>query len=616
MLKQSCDRSAKPAGHPLQKRSRARLREEAFSKFSLPRADLDRIVEEFFIALDSPLSLSCLILYRHGDFEQLVQKEIDPGQYNDPLQFRDDFAAISFLRKNTFLKTGTDLRAVAISSFKTSEEACKVTNRRFQDLAFDPQFQGSNVWLLNALTRKIARVLGDFSIEELFDRGSWGPGVTTLIKGKDVSASRKFREENGITTYAYQLLEPLLSMAYPRWFDETKLSTLRFLDANQVITVPKNAKTDRTIAIEPGLNSWFQLAAGKSIRKRLRKAGFDLNSDKRNQSGALTGALTGRLATVDFSSASDTIAARVVEEILPRDWFIVLDALRSHSYNLDGETLPYAKFSAMGNGFTFELESLIFICAALVVCEYQGLDLAELSVFGDDIIIPVEAFEQYRSFCTFLGFTVNSRKSFSTGYFRESCGSYFFSGLDCKPIFLKDIINGAKSLYKLANAVRILAHRRNLFCGCDARFLPVWRYLNRCVPIALRALGPRSSGDACIHVNFDEGTPRIARDAWCGFLHSAFLDRPVCVSDENPSLILARVWSLRGGGLNNLPSDTLVSSRVVSHIDSLRALALEFQRDNPSSLSHNNDIGLRSVTRTKFKHNVFAPQWYNFGPWY
>lgn len=549
-----------------------------FSKYRFAEPDRNRVIEEYFISLNTPLALSCLILFKAGEFKQLVEKEIDPLDYNDAYHFRDDYAAVCFLKKNKFLKTGIDLREKALESFKSSELQCARTNKRFRNLSLDPSFKGSNVWLLNATIRKIDRILGDLSVEDIFDCGSWGPGVTLSIKGDNVSSSRKFREESGITKQAYRLVGHLMNEAYPSWIGPTFNFDIK--QGNKVITVPKNAKTDRTIAVEPGLNSWFQLSIGKAIRRRLWRAGFNLNSDKKNQSAAKSGSIDNSLATVDFSAASDTISYDLVREILPPRWFTVLDSLRSSCFELDGEITPYQKFSAMGNGFTFELESLIFVSAALAVCEQLDLDTSSVSVFGDDIIIPSEAYAAYRDFCIFLGFTVNNQKSFFSGCFRESCGSYFYLGLDVKPLFLKEDIKHAKAVYRLVNNVRWHAHRRNSFSGCDHRLLPVWKSLFRRLPIALRALGPVDSGDSCIHVNFDEGTPMIARDQWCGYLHPGFLTVPLQRHDDHNSLLIATLW-------------------------------------RPSSTSdHGNQVTLRAKTKVIFRKNNFASQWYNFGPWF
>lgn len=546
--------------------------------YRMPGAFFERSIEDFYIALDTPVALSCLMLYRAGEYAQLVRKEIDPGQYNDPCRFRDDFTAVSFLRKSQFLKTGIDLKAEALLGFKKAELQCKDTNNRFSNLLLDPKYSGAHVWLLHSLTRKIASILGSFNYGELFDKGTWGPGVSHLVKGKDVSAPRKFRDERGITATLYPLIIDSLQGAYPLWYRDGGLAQLEQCPGNIVITVPKNAKTDRTIAIEPGMNTWFQLAAGRQIRHKLRRAGFNLDSDVKNQNGALKGSQYGLLATVDFSSASDTISKRLVEEILPPDWFRVLDALRSPCYTLDRTTLPYEKFSAMGCGFTFELESLIFVAAALCVAEYVGVDDSDVSVFGDDIILPVEGVALYSSFCDFLGFTVNTRKTFASGYFRESCGSYFFKGLDVKPLFLKENKTDVKAIYRLANGIRLLSHRRNFNSGCDWKFRTVWAHLVKRLPADLRIYGSRLAGDACLIVNFDEACPRRAQDQWEGFLHAGLITRSVNIKSEDPAVLIARVWRASTGALGN-------------------------------------EIPLRAVTKLFYKKNMLAPQWYNFGPW-
>lgn len=570
--------SRQPTGGQCPRRvpSRSSRLTKAAKTFRLPRPIFDRSIEEYFIALDTPVSLSCLMLYRAGEFHQLVHKEIDALDYICASRFRDDFAAISYLRKADFLQTGIDKRSKALQGFILAEQKCESVNSRFRNLLLDPSFQGSNVWLLHSLTRKIGRVLHRFDVDEFFDSGKWGPGVTTLVKGQDVSASRKFRDERGITQQLYPLVSPYLTTAYPHWFPEGRSGELEICKGNSVITVPKNAKTDRTIGIEPGINSWFQLSLGSMIRRRLKGAGYDLNSDINNQSGALKGSKTGRLATVDFSAASDTIAIGLVREILPPRWFTVLDCCRSHCYTLDGTTTPYRKFSAMGCGFTFELESLIFLSAALACCEYLGLDDSDVSVFGDDIIIPVEAYSTYHSFCEFLGFTVNQEKSFSSGLFRESCGSYFFDGKDVKPAYLKQVSSTLSSVFRQLNQIRLASHDC-ITTTCDRRFIPVWRYLVRAIPADLRLFGPPCSGDACIHENMDVSRWKRPSHWLEGFVYSGFVTQSIAIEKDDHGLHIANLWRSSQGTGNLVP--------------------------------------LRGVTKQRIKTSLFAHRWYNFGPW-
>jgi hypothetical protein len=380
-------------------------------------------------------------------------------------------------------------------------------------------------------------------------------------------------------------------MAYPLWAERLlgpdnsgclKEDAFKFVAGNEVVTVPKNAKTDRVIAIEPGLNLWFQKGCGSMIRRRLRRFGVNLNSQENNQQLARASSSTGLLATVDFSSASDSISYNLVREVIPSRWFTLLDVCRSPVGNHDSSQIRWNKFSSMGNGFTFELESLIFFAAALAVCENSGVSTREISVFGDDVIIPSSCYDLFSSFCDFLGFKVNNQKSFSSGYFRESCGSHYFAGVDCKPIFLKEILTNVQSIYRLANNVRMLAHRRNSYYGCDSMLERCWRNLVSWVPKPLRLRIPAGQGDGGFISNFDEATPSRARYGVEGYHYRALIETGVKRSSEQLGLLLARLWS-------------------------------------PSPSAHKNTYALRGRTRLSLSRisdsGCLVKQWYDLGPW-
>jgi len=220
--------------------------------------------------------------------------------------------------------------------------------------------------------------------------------------------------------------------------------------------VPKNAKTDRSIVVEPLLNSFFQKGVGSYIRSRLlKRSGVDLKDQTLNQRLACKGSIDGSLATVDLSMASDCLSVELVRELLPVDWTLFLERLRTGTAEFvnehgDKEIIRLEKFSSMGNGFTFELESLIFYSLAKAVCIHLGLPSDEVSVFGDDIIIPTLAFSCLRDTLLTAGFSINVEKSFSDGPFRESCGSDFVSGFDIRPFYAKKRINEAQ-LYLMHN---------------------------------------------------------------------------------------------------------------------------------------------------------------------
>lgn len=568
----------------MSKATKPRSAKPRHAAYRLPYRVFSRCIEEYLTGLDTPLALSILIQLRSGEREAVVNREIDPLHYNSAESFSKDFAAVSFLRKSEFLKTSIDRRAVALAKFREAEDQCKVVNSRFLNPLSDPLLTGQNAALFHNLQRKIAGILGvkpsgdtllDFGIDLdlLLESGGWGPGVTTALKGANTSASRKFAEERELTQDLYRCFWPVAKQAYPLWLGGVPDDELVIRAGSTVITVPKNAKTDRTIAVEPGLNTWFQKGFGKILRRKLRHAGFDLNSDSRSHRGALLGSLHGQLATVDFSSASDTISREMVSSVLPQPWFDLLDACRSKYYTL-GNSKPCAfeKFSSMGNGFTFELESLIFVSAALVCCEYLDLPTTDVTVFGDDIVIPSACFALYTSFCAYLGFTVNTKKSYSTGPFREACGSYFFNGVSVKPYFLKKEVRTVTEVFEFHNSVRRVFNS----LGVKSHLL---KYIIRSIPEPLRCYGPVHLGRSVLHTAFEDMPSAMLRKSRSleGFFLRGYVDEPCMVESEHQGLLLSRLLMIGG------------------------------------DRSYHNSDPLRGVTRCRLKRDIYvARQWYDW----
>jgi len=567
-----------------------RQREKLAKQFRVSTRVTQVAVQKFLQSLDCPRALTVYLLYSSGEHEQLAQLETSPLDYESLEDFRDAYVASTLLSKADFLNLPYDTKLRAMEKFEKFEFLCKRTNERFRNLMVDPLFKGANVWLLNATIQKIHKILGPLSVEDVFEHANWGPGVTTFLKGDDATSVNKFQCETGTTRDLYNLL-PMDGLPYefPMWQDHLRCNTdyPRFTVGNQVVTVPKDARADRVIAVEPGINLWFQLGIGSVLRHKLRWVGVDLNSQERNRTLAMVGSTTSHLATVDFSSASDSIALKLVEEVLPPDWFRLMDKCRSHFGLQNNKARKWEKFSSMGNGFTFELESLIFFSAATAVAEYMGFPCRDISVYGDDVIIPVECFELYSSFCAFLGFTVNPEKSFFQGHFRESCGGHYWKGVDVTPIFLKKIVSSVPALIKFANAVRRLAHRYVRKTACDSRFRAVWHYLYHETPKPTRLTGSEGKGDGSFICNFDESSCSRARfnNSKFGFYDSqiegyhflAFAETGINRSSEGIGLFLVRLRST-------------------------------------SPQEQGNNFAPRGRTRTRILR-VLVDVWYDLGPW-
>jgi len=466
-------------------------------------------IRKFLQAIDSPRSLAVWLLYENKEHAQLADLEINPSDYNVPSQFDDDYMATSLLSKHKDLGLSADREKAAYEKFEKFELLCCRTNARFRDLGADPLFNGPAVWLHPVVKRKISELLGEFTAEEFISMPDWGPGATTLIKRLEASSPIKFQREAGITRDLHSFISPWFSTAYPLWAGhlDTLGSYPEFQVGNKVITVAKTAAIDRVIAIEPGLNLWFQLSIGNMIRRRMLRAGINLRDQGRNQQLAKVGSVTSTLATVDLSSASDSISYAVAEELLPERWFRVMDVCRSSYGMLNGHQVRWKKFSSMGNGFTFPLESLIFYSIAKACCEYVGSEFNP-GTYGDDVIVPTSAFSLFSTMMEFYGFVLNTKKSHVGSYFRESCGAHYFRGVDVKPIYLKGKLSNIFTVYRFCNAIRRLAHDRGQNLCCDARFRSVVNLLVSSVPKALRLKIPEGFGDVGFISNFHEASPR------------------------------------------------------------------------------------------------------------
>jgi hypothetical protein len=595
---------------------------KGLTRFRVPEELTSQAIEEYLTALDCPRALTILTLFRNKEFEQLVGVEFDPRLYLTMESCRDAYAATKFLSKYKAFAMNLDLDEVALKKFREFELLCKQTNGRFRNLALDPKFRGRAVWLHNAVIRKIAKILGDFSAEEFFSMPDWGPGASTLIKRRDASSVKKFQCETGITRDLYSLIPlSLMEEVYPLWARQLNLVGYpNFQVGNKVITVAKDASTNRVIAVEPGINLWFQKSIGEMVGKRLLRYGVDLRFQNRNQQLARVASITGDLATVDLSSASDSIAGSVVESLLPSRWFHLMDASRSHFGALGNSLVKWEKFSSMGNGFTFQLESLIFYAVAVCCAEYLHVSSTDVSTYGDDVILPCACFELFSEMLDFYGFRLNVKKSHFDSPFRESCGAHYFSGWDVKPIYLKDRVKSIPAVYRLANAVRRQAHRRVEMLGCDRIFKRLFERLVHVVPEALRLRIPTTLGDGGFISNFDEATPSRARHGLEGFRVRNLVEVSKTYYDETNGYLLAALWRLPEYDHVDYRDRAMVASflRKASEMElwdpdvRLKAIAM---MGHFSTVEGYNSVPLNGRLRSKVA-NSLVQQWYDLGPWF
>jgi len=244
-------------------------------------------------------------------------------------------------------------------------------------------------------------------------------------------------------------MKPVVSLD-PDLLRNEIIRKVRMVHYNKIVTVPKTALVDRTIAIEPLLNGYLQSGVDVFMRRRLRRVGIDLTDQSRNQRLAMLGSYdhSDPYITIDLSSASDLISKNLVRALLPPAWYAFLDAIRSPAYQLDdGVAKRYHKFVSMGNGFCFPLETLIFAS----VCQLYSKTSTDFTVYGDDIIVRQSISAKVLKTLWQIGFRHNPEKTFLKGPFRESCGADWFAGRDVRPLTLDYEINSLNSVIKFFN---------------------------------------------------------------------------------------------------------------------------------------------------------------------
>lgn len=526
--------------------------------------------------VNTPRSLACWLMAKHGEWNAYLQ--LSPP---DPLSkdFRVDYLVTECMRKNPRIQTGINTREVAWNLFQEHEVKCRETNERLSNFKKNaitaPPLVAEVIFYTQSI---IAGILGPLDSSKLAfaeKHFRFGPGSTSSVSGKDVLLSKKMVSKSFDTT---PRLATFWSSILSGWIPPSQRKLRGY---SKVVFVPKDATKDRTIAIEPHLNIYVQLGLGALIRRQLERSGLVTNDQNHNRRLAKLAILKG-WATVDLTGASDCVSSELVSLLLPSDWVDLLACART-DFSEDPYTkaiFPLEKFSSMGNGFTWELETLIFYAMARATNRVLGVSDPVASAYGDDIIINAESVALLSSVLTFTGFALNRKKTFWRGVFYESCGADFHCGMDVRPFFFKgDYHDFHSAIVRMANAVRRHAHRLGNRTFCDNRLLPAWLYLTRQSRVASLTGISEGYGDDGLIRNWDEATPRRARDQWDGWRGLTLSTRPKDSRRTDPAgaLLGALAWGARD-----------------------RPRSVEFERG--------------SVRRTQLSYQVFCT-WYNLGPW-
>lgn len=420
--------------------------------------------------------------------------------------FRSVYQFVEMFKKLPPPQSSMDQDKAALQVFLDGEKRCAVTNRFLRTKTFSTDHVH---WKVKSL---IAEILGDLPTNFLDQKVDFGPGSTVNpLERKYAETSEFFKLSDKL--YVSQSSKVFLAahLSYnPVWIDalashyhindgdksrlqlemevfKNHLVVVDDLAPNRLGFVPKNADVSRTIGVELNGQIVLQQCVGRLIRKKLRKYGLNLNSQSRNQHLARLAKTLG-LATVDIKNASNTLSIECVRKLIPSDWFCVLDTIRQKCGRNKNHNFSkhYDMFSSMGNGFTFELESLIFFAIAVCVNAENGhTDTQAASVYGDDIIVPTNSYTDLVSVLRCYGFTVNKEKSFSSGLFYESCGADYYDSAPVRPFYVRRQVSTIRDAYFLCNSLLFKMVKYQ-----DITLLPAYIILWRNIPSKQRLFGP------------------------------------------------------------------------------------------------------------------------------
>lgn len=410
-------------------------------------------------------------------------------------EFRNEYLLKSLLAKYPHgAGVSADIRRErALADLKESERRL----RRLNEEGFPLRVKS----ILHLASRHIAEVIGIEPDMKLFERARHSDGASLDHKYGSSTSWHKYSDFTPLSVTPSALPYALAVLGNtPSWCAHVGAMKLNVVIHNKVSTVEKNAEKDRTIAVEAPMNMTCQLAVGGFFKSRLKRFGIDLFDQGYNQMLALQASCYAYmesfgpvpnwwshrgLVTIDLKNASNSLSWRLVFELLSSKWFHLLDALRSKVGWIDDHYHRWEMFSSMGNGFTFELESLVFWAIARACQDVLGLQETPLGVFGDDLIVDRQVSDLLIATLQDVGFETNLEKTFTEGPFYESCGKHYHYGTDVTPIYIREKIDSVYRWIWMLNKLRLWSYSDHIGM-CDPRVYPIWKTIYRDLPWNLR----------------------------------------------------------------------------------------------------------------------------------
>jgi len=412
---------------------------------------------------------------------------VPPSDFTSAIAYVDSTAPYYIWRKGRFDKQVPQnvLFEKTVRSVAACEAKNRVSNRFFHSLGpWDVKRVGRHrADIMMYIREELTSLVKDFTPIRTFSFCHHGNGASENSASPLWKKMKKFSATEQVAKTLGPIYETL----------EGYIPPLEVTTAERFSTVDKTFKIRRPIGIQPSLNLYFQLGVGGWLKTQLRqKWKVDLRDQDRNRVLACLGSMNGALSTIDLSAASDTISRGVIDYYFDDTAFYeYISMLRTtHTAYSPTDLFENEKFSSMGNGFTFELETALFGAVVRACYRYLGHEatLCNFAVYGDDMIVLDECTSLVVEMLELHGFTVNTEKSFSGGPFRESCGSDYYLGLSVRNTFIKENFDEEPDLSVLIKSANAL-YRKTISYSADQskdNAYRTWRRFLRHIPKFIR----------------------------------------------------------------------------------------------------------------------------------
>jgi hypothetical protein len=454
--------------------------------------------------VSTPRAVSVAILIRYGEWAELQKLRCVQTHYLEAEAYWRDNLITEILRKCD-LPTTVDREQAAIDTFLACEKAnCRTNvrlNRFLPNSLLIEEGEGAVMDFISLWRKDVHSVMGNLP-ESLCPR--FGQGATYADTGQLTTAPDKMSSRPTVYRETRDLIPLWSETAWSRSLVETRpyLSGPRTVRGNIFFTVPKDGTKYRGCCKEASIPVSYQLDVGRILKIRLLRIGINLRRGKEvHMQIARSASRTNAEATIDMSNASDTLSRVLPKLVLREDWFALLDSLRATHTRVGGKWFRLEKFSSMGNGFTFELETIIFATMARTVVRLLGGNPDSVRCYGDDLIVPSFTAPSVIKALQWFGFEPNMKKTFIEGPFRESCGGDFWDGVPVRGHYLEELPDEPQQWISLVNGLRRVAF-------VDGQRLPsrwstvsrTWRSALARIPSDIRrCVGPSWLGDVVIN---------------------------------------------------------------------------------------------------------------------